>query len=138
MKHIVVVYSHYGHALALAQAYAKEHNAALHRIEPKFEPKGFFTYVWYGYKSSLKKPVRLKEDRINLKHYEHMTLCAPIHAGKICAPVRSYLFSHRTYLPKVDVILTHRAGDKDYKEAAHAIESELMFKFSSINSVVVE
>lgn len=138
MKQIVVVYSHYGHALALAQAYAKEHNADLHRIEPKFEPKGFLTYVWFGYKASLKKPVRLKEDKVNLKHYEHMTLFAPIHAGKICAPVRSYLFTHRTYLPKINIVLTRRATDNEYKEAAHLIENELMIKFNSIQSVVVE
>ncbi len=138
MKNIVVVYSHYGHALTLAQAYAKEHNADLHRIEPKFEPKGFLTYVWFGYKASLKRKVRLKEDHVNLKHYDRMTLFAAIHAGKICAPVRTYLLTHKGYLPKIDVILTHRATDRDYKEAAPLIEDELSLKFNSIDSVVVE
>lgn len=138
MKQIVVVYSHSGSAYAYAEAFAKQHNADLFRIEPKFEPQGFFTYVLRGYQATFRKPVKLKEDHINLKHYEQMTLVAPIHAGKLSAPVRSYLFTHRTFLPKVDIIVTHKALDKDYKEAAVALENELKFKFNSIDSVTVE
>ncbi len=138
MKQIVVVYSHTGKVYALAEAYAKKHNADLHRIEPTFEPKGFFTYVWFGYKASLKRPVKLKEDHVNLKHYENMTLFCPIHAEKMCAPVRSYLFTHRTYLPKVNLILTHLAKDRDYKSAAQRLENELMIQFNSIESLTVK
>lgn len=138
MKQIVVVYSHTGVAFALAQAYAQKHNADLYRIEPKFEPQGFLAYPWYGYKAIFRKPIKLKEDHINLKHYEHMTLFAPINAGKLCAPIRSYLFSHRTYLPKVDLIMTHKSKDRDYKEAAHALENELLFKFNTIDSKTVD
>lgn len=137
MKQIVVVYSHSGAAYAYAEAFAKQHNADLHRIEPKFEPKGFFIYMLRGYQATFRKPVKLKEDHINLKHYEHMTLVSPIHAGKLCAPVRSYLFTHRTFLPKVDIIVTHSAKDRDYKEAAQALENELKFKFHSIDSVTI-
>ena len=137
MKQIVVVYSHSGAAYAYAEAFAKEHNAELHRIEAKFEPRGFYTYVLRGYQATFRKPVRLKEDHINLKHYDHMTLISPIHAGKLAAPVRSYLFTHRTYLPKVDIIVTHASKDKDYKEAATALEIELKFKFNSIDSVTI-
>jgi len=138
MKHIVVVYSHSGKALALAQTYAKEHNADLHRIEPKFDPQNFFAYVWFGYKATFRKSVKLKEDHINLKHYDHMTLFSPIHAGKLAAPVRSYLFTHRSTLPKVDIIVTHSAKDNDYKEAAHLLEKELIYKFNHIDSIIVE
>ena len=138
MKQIVVVYSHSGKALALAQAYAKEHNADLHRIEPKFDPQNFFAYIYFGYKSTFKKPVKLKEDHINLKHYDHMTLFSPIHAGKLASPVRSYLFTHRTTLPKVDIIVTHLAKDNDYKEAAYKLEKELIYKFNHIDSITVE
>jgi hypothetical protein len=137
MKQIVVVYSHSGAAYVYAEAFAKQHNADLFRIEPKFEPKGFFAYVLRGYQATFRKPVRLKPDQINLKHYEHMTIVAPIHAGKVSAPVRSYMFSHRTYLPKVDIVLTHGAKDNEYREAAENLETELKFKFNSINSVTL-
>ena len=137
MKQIVVVYSHSGAAYAYAEAFAKEHNADLHRIEAKFEPRGFLAYMIRGYQSTFRKPVKLKEDHVNLKHYEHMTLFAPIHAGKVCAPIRSYLFTHRTFLPKVDIIVTHSAKDNDYKNAAVALEEELKYKFNSIGSVTI-
>ncbi len=137
MKQIVVGYSHSGAAYAFAEAFAKQHNADLHRIEPKFEPKGFFAYALRGYQATFSKPVKLKEDHVNLKHYEHMTIVAPIHAGKVSAPVRSYMFTHRTYLPKVDVILTHSAKDNDYKEAAVRLEEDLKFKFNNIDSVTI-
>lgn len=138
MKHIVVVYSHSGAAYNQAEAFAKAHNADLFRIEPTFEPKGFFTYVVRGYQASLKKPCKLKPDNIDLKQYDKMTLFAPIHAGKMSAPIRSYLFTHRTYLPKVDVVLTHLATDDDYKRAATALENELKFKFENIDSIVID
>jgi len=137
MKQIVVVYSHSGKAYDYAEAFAKQHNADLFRIEPKFEPRGFYAYVLRGYQATFKKPVKLKPDNLNLKHYEHMTLISPIHAGKMAAPVRSYLFTHRTYLPKVDVVLTHAAKDNDYKQAAVLLEEELKFKFNHVDSVTL-
>ncbi len=137
MKQIVVVYSHSGAAYAYAEAFAKQHNADLFRIEPKYEPKGIFAYVLRGYQSTLRRPVNLKPDQVNLKHYEHMTIVSPIHAGNICAPVRSYMFTHRTYLPKVDIILTHSAKDDDYKRAAVKLEDELKFKFNHVDSVTL-
>jgi len=138
MKQLVVVYSHSGKAYALAQAYALEHNADLHRIEPKFNPQNFFAYIWFGYKSVFRKSVKLKEDHLNLKHYDHMTLFSPIHAGNLASPVRSYLFTHRTQLPKVDIIVTHSTKDTDYKEAAHKLEKELIYKFNHIDSITIE
>jgi len=138
MKHIVVVYSHTGKAYALAETYAKKHNADLFRIEPKFEPQGFFAYVWFGYKATLKRPIKLKEDHVNLKHYEQMTLFCPIHAETLCAPVLSYLKSHKTYLPKTDLVLTHMAKDRDYRAAAHRCEDKLEIKFKTIESLTVK
>lgn len=137
MKELVIVYSNSGKAYEIAKTYAEKTGAALHRIEPRLDPKGFWAYPYWGYKASLHRAARLKPDTLNLTDFDTVTLYCPIHAGVMCAPVRSYLFSHRTELPPVNIILTHRATDRDYHEAAQALEKELIWTFASIDSLVV-
>ncbi len=138
MKELVIVYSNTGKGFQRAVALAQEKGADLHRIEPVLDPKGFWAYPYWGYKASLHRSARLKRDTLNLSDYDQVTLLCPIHAGVICAPVRSFLFTHRTHLPPVHLILTHRATDNDYQEAAQALEKELIWTFASIHSQVVE
>lgn len=138
MNELVIVYSNSGVVYDIAKTYAEKANAPLHRIEPVLDPKGFWAYPYWGYKASLHRSARLKRDTLNLSAYDQVSLYCPIHAGVICAPVRSFLFSHRTELPPVNLILTHRALDNDYVEAAHALEKELIWTFASIDSMVVK
>ena len=138
MKELVIVYSNGGVAYDIAKTYAEKANAPLHRIEPKWDPKGFWAYPYWGYKASLRRSTRLKPDHLNLTDYDSVTLYCPIHAGVICAPVRSFIFSHRTELPPVNLVLTHRAVDNDYVDAAQALEKELIWTFASIDSMVVK
>ena len=107
MKQIVVVYSHSGAAYAYAEAFAKQHNADLFRIQPKFEPQGFFYLCAQRLSGDLQKTGQTQtEDHINLKHYEHMTVVAPIHAGKgVCSGTAViYVHPSEPTLPKVDIV----------------------------------
>lgn len=137
-KELVVVYSNSGKAYALAQDYAIKNDADLMRLKVRFDPKGFLRYVYWGYKVTFKKPVKLLGIDKDLKAYEWITIFSPIHAGKICAPIRSFVFSNRSYLDKVKIVTVHLAKDTDYRDAVTALEDELIFKFSEFDSRIVE
>ena len=137
-KELTVVYSNSGKAYALAQTYAQEHQTDLLRLKPGFDPKSFLRYPYWGYKALYKKPVKLKQVNPDLKAYERITVFSPIHAGRICAPIRSFLFSNRSYLNQVKIVTVHLATDKDYRDAVKLIEDELIFKFSEFDSVIVQ
>jgi len=138
MNELVIVYSNSGKAYAVAKTYAEKAGATLHRIQPVLDPKGFWAYPYWGYKASLHRAARLKPDTLKLTEFDQVTLYCPIHAGVMCAPVRSFLFTHRTELPPVNLVITHRATDRDYVDAAQALEKELIWTFASIDSMVVD
>ena len=138
MKTCVVVYSNAGKAFAYAQKIAQNKQAEVLRIQPRIDFKGFMRYVYWGYKASLKRSVSLKPDTIDLSDIEQLIVVAPIHAGRICAPIRSWLFTHRSYLKNVSIITTHLDKENTYRDAVEALEKEMMFKFTEIQSKVIE
>ena len=115
MKTCVVVYSCTGKALAYAQEIAQKIQVDVVRIEPKINFKGLMRYAYWGYKASLKRSVSLKADSIALSDIEKFILVAPIHAGRVCAPVRSWLFTHRSFLKDVSIIVTHLDKENTYQ-----------------------
>lgn len=138
MKTCVVVYSNAGKAYAFAQTIAQDRQADLMRIEPKFDVQSFLKYVYWGFKASLKRSVSLKPDTVDFSVFDHLIVVAPIHANRVCAPIRSWLFTHRSYLKDVTIIVTHLDKDKTYREAVEALEKEMIFKFTEIQSKVID
>lgn len=138
MKTCVVVYSNGGKAFAYAQEIAQNKQADVLRIQPRINFKGFIRYVYWGYKASLKRSVSLKPDTIDLSNVDQLIVVAPIHAGRVCAPVRSWLYTHRSHLQDVSIITTHLDKEKSYRDAVETLEKEMMFKFTEIQSKVIE
>jgi hypothetical protein len=138
MRTCVVVYSNAGKALAYADELAQNWQAEVLRIEPRIDFKGFMKYVYWGYKASFKRSVFLKPDKFDLKDVDQFIVVAPIHANRVCAPVRSWLFTHRSYLKNVSIVVTHLDKEKDYRDAVEALEKEMLFKFTEIQSKVIE
>lgn len=134
---VVLVYSLSGKAYQYAQDLAIKENAVCVRIETKHK-SNFLGYMLLGYAAVLKKPIQLKPIAHDLSQVERCIVVSPVHAGRICAPVRSFLFSHRSFLKNIDLILTHSSEDQLYLEAAEMIEKELIFKFNSVQSITLK
>ena len=133
---VVVVYSMSDKAYAYAEKLAQDEGCVCVRVVTKHQPN-WLGYMHLGYLATFKKPVRYQKIDYDFSKTKHMIVVAPIHASRVCAPIRSFLFQHRSFLSQVDLILTHSAQANDYLQAAKEIEKELIFKFSSVKSITL-
>lgn len=133
-KELVVVFSIDGHALRRAQALATTHQADLLQLEAPHMPQGFFKYLVYGYKALYQKDVELKPYTQDVSEYEKLTLVAPIHAGRVCSPIVTFLKQNLGKLPPMDLVLTHAAKDDDYASSAEALKKSLNISFDHFES----
>lgn len=131
---VAVVYSKSQNSLHLAQKYALEHDADLIEIKTKRSFGGIFGFISLGYYAVFHKPVVLKKDTTDYSSYRKVMLFAPIHAGRIAAPARSFMFEKRSSLKDVGLVLSHADKENTYQDACERLEKELMFKFSSFES----
>ena len=131
---VAVVYSKSQNSLHLAQKYALEHDADLVEIKTKRSFEGIFGYISLGYYAVFHKPVALKKDNTDYSNYWKVMLFAPIHAGRVAAPARSFMFEKRSSLKDVGLVLSRGDKENTYQDACERLEKELMFKFSSFES----
>jgi hypothetical protein len=134
---VVLVYSLTGKAYAYAQELAQSEACPCIRITTKHK-SNFIGYMHLGYSAVLKKPIHYQNIDFDFTNIKQIILVSPIHAGRVCAPVRSFLFKNRSFLKQVDLILTHSSEDEAYLQAAEMIEKELIFKFNSVKSITLK
>ncbi len=131
---VVVVYSKSQNCLRLAQKYAMEHDADIVEIKTKRSFGGPFGFMTLGYLAIFHKPVELKKDVTDYTKYKRVILFTPIHAGRIAAPARSFMFEKRSGLNDVGLVVSHSDKENSYQDARERLEKELIFSFSSFES----
>jgi menaquinone-dependent protoporphyrinogen IX oxidase len=135
MKQAVLYYSIDGHSAAIAKQIAQSTGSPVFEIIPVRKWTGFMAYPICGYQATLRKKVKLKKIDADLKSFDRLIVVSPIHAGRVSAAVRSFLFTNRSFYTDVKLVLSH--GDKvnTYEDAKVRLEKELMFQFSEFESI---
>lgn len=134
MKEAVLYYSIGGHCAKIAASIAEKTGAELIEIRPVRKWTGWMAYPICGYQASLGRRVRLRKINADLKSFDRLTIVSPIHAGKVAAAVRSFLFENRSHYSNVKLVLCHGDQTNTYESAKIRLEKELMFTFSEFES----
>jgi multimeric flavodoxin WrbA len=135
MKQAVLYYSVGGHCEKIAKQIAESTVSPIFEIVPVRKWTGFLAYPICGYQARFKKKVALKKIDADLKAFDRLIVVSPIHAGRVSAAVRSFLFTNRSFYTVVKLVLSHADSVNDYAAAKEALEKELLFTFSEFESI---
>lgn len=134
MKQAILYYSIGGHSADVAKKIAQSTSSPIFEIIPVHRWTGFMVYPICGYQAILRKKVKLKKIDADLKSFDRLVVVSPIHAGRVSAAVRSFLFTNRSFYTDVKLVLTHSDQVNTYEDAKVRLEKELMFQFSEFES----
>ncbi len=135
MKQAVLYYSIGGHCAAIAKKIAEETGSPIFEIVPVHKWTGWMAYPICGYQAMLRKRVPLKRIDADLKSFDRLIVVSPIHAGRISAAVRSFLFANRSFYTDVKLVISHADTVNRYEDAKVNLEKELLFQFSEFESI---
>ncbi len=94
MKPLIIYYSHGGNNELLAYRLQKELNCDIVAVETVGKRTGFSIFL----DIVLARTPRIKPCSVDLGQYDFFIFIAPIWAGKIAAPLRSFLVRERSHL----------------------------------------
>lgn len=135
MNQAVLYYSIGGHCETIAKQIAKSTNSPVFEIVPVHKWSGFMAYPICGYQAMYRKRVKLKKIDADLKSFDRLIVVSPIHANRVSAAVRSFLFANRSFYTDVKLVLSHSDKVNTYADAKVRLEKELMFQFSQFESI---
>ncbi|HEY8553481.1 MAG TPA: flavodoxin domain-containing protein [Burkholderiales bacterium] len=123
MKTLVVVYSRTGWTHRAGEEIARECGAELRVIEDVNSRRGLFGY-WRSIQDARKaRQPAIKPMSLDLRPYDLVILGAPVWAGHMAAPMRSFIRRHKEELRRVAVFCTMRGSgaDRALEEMAQAL-----------------
>jgi len=135
MKEAVLYYSIGGHCARHAKSIAEKTGATLVEIVPVHRWKGWMAYPICGFQATSRKRVKLRKTTTDLRLFDRLIVISPIHAGRVSAAVRSFLFENRSRYSNVKLVLCHGDQTNNYESAKIRLEKELMFTFSEFESI---
>lgn len=101
MERVLIYYSLDGHTHYLAEQAQKLLGCDVYRLQlaKEYPAKGFAKYYTAGRNTVLRFPHTFKQPLPDLSRYDVVILATPIWAGRVCAPMYSYLkqaeFAHK-------------------------------------------
>ncbi|MEO0078309.1 MAG: hypothetical protein ABIK86_04835 [candidate division WOR-3 bacterium] len=107
MKTCVVCYSRFGHTAVVARALARELGAELRRIE-SVRQHGF---MGMGFRAVFDIRMALKPMDLDFSGFDRVVLCAPIWAGKLACPARTFLREAKLEGRRLAVVFTCAGGE---------------------------
>lgn len=134
MKQAVLYYSIGGHCAKIATSIAEKTGAELIEILPVRKWTGWMAYPICGFQATSGRRVKLRKINADLRSFDHLTIVSPIHASRVAAAVRSFLFENRSHYSNVKLVLCHGDQTNTYESAKIRLEKELMFTFSEFES----
>lgn len=127
---LVVYFSRIGYVKHLAVMRANLYGCDLYEIRAKGK-LGFLRCLRYGVH---RWDMPIEDVTVDLRRYGHITICSPIWAGGVSAPVRTFCREMRGKIRSVDYILIHRTRPK-YKGAVREMNELLGLKPLHVLSV---
>ena len=121
----IVYYSLKGTNEKIARQLAAELDLPLHRIEDVSSRRGFFNFMRSGYESTFRRcpPIKAMDDF--LPGQEPVILLAPVWAGKICSPLRTFCTKYAGQFSAFSLVLTRSDPENKYGAMKEEVEKLL-------------
>lgn len=104
---LVVYYSHSGHTKAAAEAIASRLEADLHEIRATTRsPSGLIGFFWAGKDSWQGRSWPIEASTEDVASYDLVVLCAPVWAGRLAPPARTWLQKEQSQIQALAVCAT--------------------------------
>lgn len=113
MTTLIICYSLTGHSRTLAQEIAAHGEPAFGEIRDVRERKGLLGYMRSGFESLTGRKPEIYEPANTIGEYDLVVLAAPLWAGRIAAPMRTYLSRHGRELGRYAIVISHGGSAVD-------------------------
>jgi len=118
----IVYYSLHGTNEKIARQLASELDLPLFRIEDVSSRRGFFNFIRSGYESTFRRcpPIKAMEDF--QPDEDPIIILAPIWAGKICSPLRTFCTAYAGKIRSFALVLTRSDPENKYEAMKEEVE----------------
>ena len=140
---LVIFFSRDGYTKKIAYQIASQKGASIYEIKTKEKIKGNLGFWWCGRFSISKVEMPIEKCDLDLSRYEEITICTPIWAFSICAPVKTFLKQNKGKIKNVHYVLVHFMKAKFYHQAKKMdnlleIKHQSFVSYSSHFGVITE
>lgn len=131
---LVVYFSRMGYVKKLALEAANRTGAQVYEIKATERTQGTLGFWWCGRFAMHRWQMPIQRVDLNLTAYDHVTICTPIWAFSLAAPVRSFCAQASGKIKEADYILVHHTKGT-YKNAAREMDALLGLTHTRSTSV---
>lgn len=132
---LVVYFSRMGYVKKLACETASRTGAELYEIKATERTDGTLGFWWCGRFAMHRWDMPIEPVSIDWTKYEHVTICTPIWAFSLAAPVRSFCRQAAGKIRAVDYIVVHFSPGR-YEKAGSEMDALLGISHSRLTDVV--
>lgn len=117
---LVVYFSRMGYTKKVAYIEANRLGADIYEITTPEQTSGTGGFWWCGFFGMQKKNMPIDEIKVDLREYEHITICTPIWVFRICSPMQTFLEQAKGKIKSASYIFVHNTNIKYEKSVAEA------------------
>lgn len=134
-KRLVVYFSRMGYVRRKAFEEAASTGAEVYEIQAAERTEGTLGFWWCGRYAMHRWPMPIRPVTVDLTAYEHVTICSPIWAFALAAPVRAFCQAASGKIREADYLLVH-FSPASYENAADEMDRLLGLKRTGFRSFV--
>ncbi len=134
-KRLVVYFSRMGYVRRKAFEEAARTGAEVYEIQSAERTEGTLGFWWCGRYAMHRWPMPIRPVTVDLTAYEHVTICSPIWAFALAAPVRAFCQAASGKIREADYLLVH-FSPASYENAADEMDRLLGLKRTGFRSFV--
>lgn len=133
-SHLVVYFSRMGYVRKKALAEANRTGADVYEIRSTERTQGTLGFWWCGRYAMHRWDMPIETPNVDLSSYAHVTICSPIWAFAVAAPVRTFCRSARGRIREADYILVHHTRGL-YTNVADEMDALLGLRRTRLTSI---
>ena len=134
-KRLVVYFSRMGYVRRKAFEEAARTGAEVYEIQAAERTEGTLGFWWCGRYAMHRWHMPIRPVTVDLTAYEHVTICSPIWAFALAAPVRAFCQAASGKIREADYLLVH-FSPASYENAADEMDRLLGLKRTGFRSFV--
>lgn len=131
---LVVYFSRMGYVKKVALEAANRIGADAYEVKATERTQGTLGFWWCGRFAMHRLDMPIEPIEVDLEKYDHVTICAPIWAFLLAAPIRSFCRLSTGKIGRVKYIFVHHTNGK-YENAAREADALLGLKHTSLVNV---
>lgn len=132
-RRLVVYFSRMGYVKRLAYEAAQATGADICALKTPERTQGTLGFLWCGRFAMHRWAMPVEDPGLELETYDHVTICSPIWAFALAAPVRGFCKMASGRIKEADYILVHHTGGR-YESAGAEMDALLGLKATGLRS----